>query len=162
MYKTPTLWGYVLARKMWQNQNYLLRRKVLKMRRSEKGKKTDKILNCFVCVIVLSAKISWFSGFSSRPQSNFLELQKIFKHGVVILRLYKWCYFQIIAETDTLLPKSPPYPKLIEFWNYLATQENISISCCWPYAVAIAKKFIVPTSGENQCSNLGMQCTLLC
>ena len=112
MYKTPTLWGYVLARKMWQNQNYLLRRKVLKMRRSEKGKKTDKILNCFVCVIVLSAKISWFSGFSSTPQSNFLELQKFFKHSVVILRLYKRCYFQIIAETDTLLPKSPPLPKV--------------------------------------------------
>ena len=112
MYKTPTLWGYVLARKMWQNQNYLLRRKVLKMRRSEKGKKTDKILNCFVYVIVLSAKISWFSWFSSRPQSNFLELQKFFKHSVVILRLYKRCYFQIIAETDTLLPKSPPLPKV--------------------------------------------------
>ena len=68
--------------------------------------------NCVVCVIVLSAKISWFSGFSSRPQSNFLELQKILKHSVVILRLYKRCYFHIIAETDTLLPKSPHLPKV--------------------------------------------------
>ena len=147
---------------MWQNQNYLLRRKLLKMRRSEKGKKTDKILNCFVWVIVLSAKISWFSWFSSRPQSNFRELQNFFKHSVVILRLYKRCFFKSLRKLILYYQNLPPYPKLIEFWNYLATQENISISCCWPYAVAIAKKFIVPTSGENQCSNLGMQCTLLC
>ena len=120
MYKTPTLWGYVLARKMWQNQNYLLRRKVLKMRRSEKGKKTDKILNCFVCVIVLSAKISWFSWFSSRPQSNFRELQNFFKHSVVILRLYKRCFFKSLRKLILYYQNLPPYPKLIESLKLLS------------------------------------------